>query len=104
MQFFMSPCFLRWQALPLARMIHGAKWRVELKKDRNSAPLILLKRAKHQRLQLSSDIPGAVSWLLELLDKLQSGEVTEDELKRCKADFLKVRALNSSPALLPARS
>ena len=89
----MSTCVLLVvQMLPMVQMVDGNRWRLEGKKDRNTSPLLILKKGKAQKLQLSSAVPGSLQLMLDLMQELAEHKVQEEELKERKALFMAVLA------------
>ena len=68
------------EALPISRIIDGERWRMEKKKDRDVDALLVLKRGKSLKLQLSSGIVGAVAFMESLLRRMAAQELAEEEL------------------------
>ena len=71
---------------PYSLTIGGSKWRVELKKNK-SKKLVIMRKDKSQVMQLPHG-PGAESWMIHILQGLESGEVQCKDLKALKAKWL----------------
>ena len=79
------------ESLPIVKFAEGVKWRLEAKKDRSAAPLLILKKSKKQVLQLSSAVPNALQFMSSLMTQAVAKELPEDEFKAKKAIFLTVQ-------------
>ena len=85
-------CHVLVQALPSTVCINDVKWRVELKKNKTTQ-LVILRKAKAQKLQVALSNAGSVRFMLGLLEKLKQAEITEEALPAEKMDFMAVIAL-----------